>query len=150
MTLLERIEADYITAAKSREHDTVGTLRMLKSALKNEAIKIKDLHYVLSDVEAMTVLSREVKQRHDAAEQYSQGKRPDLAEKELKEIAIIERYLPEALSEGEIHDLVTIIIEEAGATSRADMGKVMAELKNRLENPTDVARAAKVVQEKLA
>lgn len=150
MTLTERIEQDYVAAVKNRESETVATLRLIKSSLKNEAIKIGGLGYELSDQEATAVLSREVKQRNDAASQYETAGRPELAEKEKQEIAIIEQYLPKALSDEELQSIVDEVLASTGATEKAHMGKVMAELKGKLANPADAARAAQIVAQKLS
>jgi uncharacterized protein YqeY len=150
MTLVEKIEHDYIDAAKARDTEKIAIVRLLKSALKNEAIKISDLHYVLSDAEAMTVLNREAKQRRDSIEQYEAGGRTDLADQEKKELAFIETYLPKALSDEELGEVVDRILANTGATQKADMGKVMGALKAELTNPADVSRAAALVSGKLA
>lgn len=150
MSLVERIQQDMITALKARDTEKTGVLRMLSSALKNEAIKIENQSYVLSDQEALSVLNRELKQRRDAAQQYKDAGRPELAEKEEKEIAIIEVYMPKGLSDEALQQLVDSTIAELGATTKTDMGKVMGAIKSKLANPADAAKAASLVNQKLS
>lgn len=149
MTLAEQIQKDTITAMKERNADRVAVLRMLSSAIKNEAIKTGGLDTVLTDQQTLAVLNREVKQRKDAATQYKDAARPELAEKEEAELAIIEEYMPKGLSDEELQALVDEIIAKTGAATRADMGKVMAAIKAKLENPADSAKAAGLVSQKL-
>lgn len=149
MTLEQKINQNYVAAMKNREADTVSTLRLLMSALKNEAIKIGGLGTVLTDEQAMAVLNREVKQRRDAITQYTDAGRPELAEKEQAEITIIETYLPQAMSEDELAVVVDAVLQETGASAKSDMGKVMGALKQKLSNPADISRAAGLVNQKL-
>ncbi|HEY1074377.1 MAG TPA: GatB/YqeY domain-containing protein [Patescibacteria group bacterium] len=149
MTLAEQIQKDTIAAMKERDADRVAVLRMVSSAIKNEAIKVGGLGTVLTDPQTLAVLNREVKQRKDAATQYKEAGRPELAEKEEAELAIIEEYMPKGLSDEALQSLVNEIITETGATTRADMGKVMAAIKAKLENPADSAKAAQLVGQKL-
>lgn len=149
MKLLEQIEQDYIAAFKNRETDIVDVLRLLKSALKNEAIKIGGLGTDLTDPQAMTVLNREAKQRKDAIEQYTSGNRLELAAKEQKELEIIESYLPQSMNEDDLAKIVDEVIAETGVSSKSDMGKVMGALKAKLTNPADMSKAAGLVNQKL-
>lgn len=149
MTLTEKIQQDMIAAMKERNADRVGVLRMLSASIKNEAIKVGGLGTILDDQQVLGVLNREIKQRRDAAQQYKDANRPELAEKEEAEVVIIEEYMPQGLSDEELQQLVDDIIAETGAQSRADMGKVMAAIKGKLENPADSAKAAQLVGQKL-
>lgn len=149
MTLEEQLKEDYITAMKAREADKVGVLRLLMSAVKNEAIKVGGLGTVLTDQQVLSVLNKEIKQRNDSIAQYEAAGRGELAEKEQAEITIIETYMPQAMSETELQQVVEEVIASTGATSRADMGKVMGELKQKLTNPADASKAAALVSQKL-
>ncbi|MBI4850783.1 MAG: GatB/YqeY domain-containing protein [Acidobacteria bacterium] len=122
MSLMEQIVKDLTQAMKAKEQFRLDTLRMVKSALKNQEI---DLGHPPSDAEAIKTLSTLVKQRRDAADQYVKGNRQDLADKELNEIKVIEAYLPAALSESEIETAVLKTIDEVGAKSPKDIGNVM-------------------------
>ncbi|MEW6733257.1 MAG: GatB/YqeY domain-containing protein [Acidobacteriota bacterium] len=122
MSIVEQIGKDIIQAMKSKEQLRLDTLRMMKTALKNREI---DLGHSLDDPEAIKVLNTLVKQRREAAEQFTKGGRAELADKELTEAKIIETYLPVALSEEEILQVVRETIATLGATSIKDMGAVM-------------------------
>lgn len=150
MTLVEQIEQDYIDAAKARDTEKIAIVRLLKSALKNEAIKISDINYVLSDAEATAALNKEAKQRRDSIEQYEAAGRTDLADQEKKELVFIEAYLPKGLTDEELTAVIDKVLTDTGATQKADMGKVMGALKAELANPADVSRAAALVSGKLA
>jgi uncharacterized protein YqeY len=122
MAIVERIEKDLVAAMKAREELRLSVLRMAKAALTNKKI---ELGKPLADPEALAVLRTLIKQRHDSVEQFRKGKRDDLADKEEAEIKIIELYLPAGASEEEIDAAVASAIQETGATSAKDLGKVM-------------------------
>ena len=113
---------DLKLAMKAKDQLRMDAIRMVKAALLNKEFELKKK---LDDAEMSRVLLTLVKQRKEAAELYQQGKRQDLADKELKEIAIIEAYLPKALSQEEIVRIVEDAIRETGSTAMKDMGKVM-------------------------
>jgi len=122
MNLSERIQADMVAAMKERSELRLSTLRMMKAAVKNREIEQR---HGLDDPGVQQVLATMIKQRQDSAAQFSAGGRPELAAKENDEIAIIEAYLPQALSGAEIEAGVRAAIAEVGATSAKDLGKVM-------------------------
>jgi uncharacterized protein YqeY len=122
MSILERINEDLKGAMKSREPIRLSTLRMIKSSLKNREIEKMS---PLSDEESIKELQRLVNQRNEAIEQYKQGGRMDLAEKEAAEILIIEHYLPRAVDQTTIIRIVEETIAEVGASSIKEMGQVM-------------------------
>ncbi len=123
MTLQERVQRELKAAMLAREGERVGTLRLLKSAIGYAQIERKNDN--LADAEVVAIIQREVKKRRDAAEQYLNGGRPELAEKENREIAILETFLPQPLSAAELEQLVRATIAEVGATSKKEMGRVM-------------------------
>lgn len=127
MLLEERILADYKQAMKDKDAVKVSVLSFLRSALKNSAIdKKKD---ALTDDEVIAVIKKQVKQRQDSVSQYSQGGRADLAEKETKEKAILESYLPAQLGEAQIKAIVEEVINSlGGAANISDMGRIMKEV----------------------
>lgn len=131
MSLLESISDDMKEAMKSKDSDRLSTLRMAKAALMNEQNK-NGADYVLSDDEIVKVLQTLVKQRKDAADQYRAGGREDLADKELSEITVLQRYLPREASDDEIDAAVSAAIAETGAGSIKDMGTVMKAAMSRL------------------
>jgi uncharacterized protein len=130
MSYLERIQEDLTAAMKQKDELRLSVLRMMKSALKNKEIeKVRPL----DDIESMQILQTLVKQRHESVEQFTKGGRKDLADKERKEIAIIEQYLPAAPSDEEVHRAVEAAIAEAGADSLKQMGAVIKAARARLE-----------------
>jgi uncharacterized protein YqeY len=126
MPILEQITAGIITAMKARDELPLSTLRMVKSALKNKEI---DKRAPLTDAESIQVLTTLIKQRHESAEAFTKGNRPELAAKELKEITIIEGYLPQSASLDQIAPLVTAAkaeLESSGTKlTPRDMGTLM-------------------------
>jgi len=107
----------------ARDGDRVSTLRLLKSAIDYAQMERKSNN--LADAEVVVIIQREVKKRRDAAGQYLSGGRPELAEKENREIAILQTFLPQPLSAAELEQLVRATIAEIGATSKKEMGLVM-------------------------
>jgi uncharacterized protein YqeY len=123
MSLHANLSADIKAAMLARDADRLGTLRMLKSTLGYVAIERKiDL---LLDADFISVVQKEVKKRRDSIEQFEGGGRPELAAKERVELVILETYLPQALPPEELEALVKACIQEAGATSKKDMGQVI-------------------------
>jgi uncharacterized protein len=122
MSIVEQIEKDLVGAMKAKEELKLSVLRMAKAALMNKKV---ELGKPVGDPEALAVLRTLVKQRGDSAEQFRKGKRDDLADKEEAEIRIIELYLPAGASAEEVDAAVASAIQETGATSAKDMGKVM-------------------------
>lgn len=122
MALIDEVSRGITEAMKSRDQDVLGTLRMLKSALTNKEI---EKGRSLDAAESLQVVSMLVKQRRESIEQFTRGGRTDLADKEAREIVILERLLPPAASPGAIAEAVTAAIAETGATSAKDFGKVM-------------------------
>jgi len=122
MSIVEQIEKDLVGAMKAKEELKLSVLRMAKAALMNKKV---ELGKPLGDPEALAVLRTLIKQRRDSTEQFRKGKRDDLADKEEAEIKIIELYLPAGASAEEIDAAVASAVQETGATSAKDMGKVM-------------------------
>jgi uncharacterized protein len=125
MTLQEQIDADLKDAMRSRDADRLSVLRMVKSAMTNATIEKNGAAGGLVDSDAVGVIRKQVKQRLDSIESFEKGARPELAAKERKEIEFLKEYLPKALGEDEIIQLVKDAIDQVGATSRAQMGAVM-------------------------
>jgi uncharacterized protein YqeY len=124
-TLAEQIDHDLKEAMKARDAARLGTLRMLKSALKYAAIEKSGADAVVDDETAVTVIRKQIKQREDAAEGFEKGGRPDSAASERAEIEVMTVYLPAALSAEELAAIVKEAITESGATGKAQMGAVM-------------------------
>jgi uncharacterized protein len=133
MSYLERIQNDLTAAMKGKDELRLSVLRMMKSALKNK--EIEKMH-PLDDMESLQVLQTLVKQRHESVEQFTKGGRNDLADKEKKEISIIEEYLPAAPSDQEIHEAIEAAISEEGADSLKQMGAVIKAARAKLAGKT--------------
>jgi uncharacterized protein YqeY len=123
MTLQERIQQELKAAMLAKEADRLATLRLLKSALGYLQIERKTDN--LSDPEVINVVQKEIKKRRDSIEQYTAGGRPELAEKEAREIAVLEDLLPQPMSAQDLEQLVRATIQELGAVSKRDMGPVI-------------------------
>ena len=124
-----RVNADLAAALRARDQETLGALRMLKTALTNKRV---ELTRDLEEREALQVVTTLVKQRKDSATQFAAAGRGELADKEQREATILERYLPAALDEAALAALIDQAVAESGATSGRDMGKVMKVLMPRL------------------
>lgn len=146
MTLIERIDDELKAAMKSGDTATLGTLRLVRSALKNKEI---ELGHVLTDTEVLAVLKKEVKQRRESVEQFTVGGRTELAEKESAEIALLEQYLPAELSDDELTAIVDEAITATGATTPADTGKVMGVAMGKVAGRADGNRVGALVRAKL-
>lgn len=123
--LATRIQEDLKTAMKAKDGTALNALRALKAALTNATIEKGGSGSPLDLAESLAVVRKQVKQRQDSIAQFAANKRPELAAIEQAEITILERYLPAALSEEELAALIAAAIAETGATSKADLGKVI-------------------------
>ncbi|MHC0035863.1 GatB/YqeY domain-containing protein [Pseudoneobacillus sp. C159] len=148
MSLLERLNSDMKQALKSNEKDKLSVIRMLKAAIQNEELKLRKKG--LTEEEELTVLSREMKQRKDSLHEFDKAGRNDLVEKLQFEISVVELYMPKQLSEEEIANIVKETIDAVGATSKADMGKVMAALMPKVKGKADGSLVNKLVQQHLS
>jgi uncharacterized protein len=148
--LKKKIFEDLKLAMKEGDSFRRDTLRMVDSMIKNTEIEKKKREEGLNDSEVQEVLSRAIKQRKDAASQYEAGGRADLAEKEKKEVEILSSYMPEQLSEDEIKKTVKAVIQEVGASSKADIGKVMGLAMGKLKGQADGQLVKKIAEEELA
>jgi uncharacterized protein len=148
MGYMERIQADLTAAMKGKDELRLSVLRMVKAALKNK--EVEKMH-PLTDLESLQVLQTLVKQRKESVEQFTKGGRDDLAEKESKEIGIIEEYLPAAPTDHEVQRAVEEAIEEARADSLKQMGAVIKAARARLEGKNvDGKVLSEKVREKLS
>ncbi|WP_000054581.1 GatB/YqeY domain-containing protein, partial [Bacillus thuringiensis] len=134
MSLLGRLNDDMKQAMKNKQKEKLTVIRMVKAALQNEGIK---LQHTLTEEEEVTVLAREVKQYKDSLLEFKKAGREDLVNKLQSEIQILSAYLPEQLTEEELVDVIKQVISEVGATSKADMGKVMTAVMPKVKGKTD-------------
>jgi uncharacterized protein YqeY len=147
--MMEQIEQDLKQALLAGDKQTVETLRGLKSALLNEAISQNARDTGLPDDQIQKVLARESKKRLEAAELYKQGGAEDKAGAELAEKAIIDKYLPEQMSEAEVAKIVDEEIAKAGSPTMQDMGRIIGAVRGRSQGQADGSLIAKLVKEKL-
>jgi len=133
MSLLDQVQKDMVAAMKAREEARLGALRLIKAALKKHEI---DSMKPLDEAAEMQVMKSLVKQRNDAAEMFRKGDRPELAEKEEAERAIIESYMPAGATEEEIESAISAAISETGVTSLKQMGVVMKATQAKLKGKT--------------
>jgi uncharacterized protein YqeY len=147
--LKEQLRADLTTAMKTRDELRSATLRMVLTAVKTEEVSGKSARE-LTDDEVVTVLGREAKKRREAAEAFDTGGRPDRAERERAEEAVIDAYLPAQLSADELRDLVVAAIAESGAEGPRGMGAAMKVLTPKTAGRADGGRVAAEVRRQLA
>jgi uncharacterized protein len=149
MALKEQLRADLTTAMKSRDELTSATLRMVLTAVTTEEVAGKQARE-LSDDDIVKVLTREVKKRREANDAYTQAGRDELAAREQAELGVIERYLPQQLSDDEVAELVRAAVAEAGVSDPKAMGLVMKVLTPRVAGRADGAKVAAEVRRQLA
>ena len=134
-------------AMKSGDKAATGTLRMAQAAIKNRDIELRTAAQQPDDDALVTdVLQKMIKQRRESADMYVKGGRPELADAETAEIAVIERFLPAQLSDADATAAIAAIIAATGATSMKDMGKVMAAVRDKLGTAIEPARASAIVK----
>jgi uncharacterized protein len=133
-------------AMKSGDRLKVETIRMVQSALKNRDIEARGEGKTLSSADEMAVLQKLVKSRQESVELYQKGGRDDLADKERAEIAIIQSFLPQQMSDAATHEAIAAAIAEVGAVSIKDMGKVVGALKAKYAGQMDFAKASQAVK----
>ena len=133
-------------ALVAKEKVRLGTIRMALAAIKQIEV---DTRETLNDEQIIAVLTKMVKQRRDAIAQYEAAGRPELAEAEAAEIQVIETFLPQPLSESEIAALIDAAIQDSGASTMADMGKVMGALKSKVQGRADMGAISAQIRAKL-
>jgi len=144
MNLSERLNDDMKQAMKSQDKFKLSVIRMVRAAVKNQEIELKR---TLDDNEVLDILSREVKQRKDSLQEFEKAGRDDLAKDIAAEIEIISAYLPKQLTEEEIKVIVQQTIQETGASSKAEMGKVMSALMPKVKGRADGKLVNTIVQQ---
>lgn len=149
MSLKKQIFEDLKAAMKAGETEKRDVLRMLDSMIKNVEIEKMKRETGLTDEESMEVIARAVKQRKDAVAQYEEGGRPELAEKEKKEIEILMAYMPEQMGEEAVRAVVAEVIAASGVTSKAEIGKAMGPIMGKLKGKADGNLVKKIVEESL-
>lgn len=148
MSLHDRLTEDLKLAMKSRDQLRMDVIRMIKAAVLNKEVELKR---DLDDAEMSRVMTTLVKQRRESVEQFEKAQRAELAEKERREIEIIEAYLPKPLTPQELEALVVSVISETGASSMKDMGQIMKAVMARVAGqPLDGKQVSDLVKSKLS
>jgi uncharacterized protein YqeY len=147
MSLIVRLEDELKQAMVARDSERRDTLRLILSSLRSAQ---KELQRPLHDDEELQVLQRERKQRNEAAEAFRTGGREEQADAEERELAVLEEFMPEPLSEEELEEIVDDAIAEVGATSMRDIGRVMADVMPQVAGRADGSAVSQLVREKLA
>lgn len=145
--MFDQIQNDVKTALKNGEKVKANTLRLLISKLKNKAIEVGSS---LDDKQILQVIQRTAKQHKESIRMYKDGNREDLVEQEQAELDIVERYLPSMMSEEEVNIVVESIIQETGATTMADFGKVMPQVMKKGAGKIDGSIAQSILKSKLS
>jgi uncharacterized protein YqeY len=145
-SLKDRITEDMKTAMKAKDSERLGTIRMITSAIKQREV---DERIQLDDTQVLAVVEKMIKMRKESIAQFQSGGREDLVAKEQKEIDLLQTYMPQQLSDGEVDALIASAIAESGATSIKEMGKAMALLKQKAQGRTDMASASARLKAKL-
>jgi uncharacterized protein len=147
MTLKERITEDMKAAMRGREADRLSAIRLLLAAIKQKEV---DERVALDDTAVTSIVEKLIKQRRDSIEQFAKAGRKDLVDKETAELQLLTGYLPQQMSDAELHAAIDAAILESGAAGPQAMGKVMALLKPRLAGRADMGKASAQVKQKLA
>jgi hypothetical protein len=147
MSLIVRLEDELKQAMVARDKERRDTLRLILASLRSAE---KELQRPLHDDEELQVLQRERKRRWEAAEAFRAGGRDEQADAEERELAVLEEFMPEPLSEDELEEIVDDVIAEVGATSMRDIGRVMADVMPQVAGRADGSSVSQLVREKLA
>lgn len=147
MALKERIFEDFKRAMKEGDKENLSTLRMLKSAIRNREIELGE---ELDDDEVQKVLSKEAKSRRESIEQFEEGGREELADKERRELELIEDYLPEPLTDEELDRMIQGVIDEVDADEPSDLGAVMQQIMPQVRGRAEGERVKERVRAKLS
>ncbi len=147
MSLVDTITNNLKKSLLDRDKDTVDLLRLLKAAFKNEMINLKKQE--LTDDEALKILKREAKKRHDSIDQFTKGNRTDLADKEKKELDMIKKYLPEAMSPDAVKKIVDQVISSMGQVAPSQFGAVMGAVMKKMNGQADGALVSQLVKQAL-
>jgi len=145
--LIQRITEDMKAAMKAGEKERLSAIRMLRAAIKDKQI---ELGREPSEEEVFVLIQKLVKQRHDAARLYAEGGRSDLEAKEQREAELYKAYLPEPLNEEEVTKIIQAAMDETGAASIKDMGRVMASIRPKVQGRADMGKLSAMVKARLS
>ena len=147
MALIEKLKDEQKLAMKAKDKLRLGTIRLAISEIRQREI---DGHTTLSDDDIIAVLTKMVKQRRDSVAHFTAAGRDDLADKESAEISVLDDFMPQALTDEEVAELLDKAIIESGAAGMQDMGKVMGVLKPQIQGRADMGKVSQLVKSKLA
>ncbi len=142
----DRIREDMKTAMREHDSAALSTIRLLLAAIKQREV---DERIQADDAVVLDVIAKMLKQRRDSVDQYRQGNREDLAQKEEAEINVLSRYMPEPMSEQELVQMIDTIVQEMGVSGMAAMGRVMAEVKTKAAGRADMGKVSALVKARL-
>ena len=146
MTIKDQLTEAMKTAMREKQKDRLGAIRLMLAEFKRIEV---DERIEVADERALVVLDKMVKQRRDSAKQYEDADRPELAEKENFEIEVIQEFLPQPLTDDEIASLIEEAVAATGAAGMQDMGKVMGQLKPKLQGRADMGAVSKLIKDRL-
>ena len=146
MSLKERIQEDVKDAMRAKDKPRLATIRLITAAIKQREV---DERIELDDTQVLVVLDKMCKQRRESISQFEQAGRDDLAALEKAELQLIQQYLPEQLTETEINELIDAAMQATGASSMKDMGKVMGQLKPKLQGRADMGAVSALIKVRL-
>ena len=149
MSLVEKIEEKYKISIKEKDNNAINTLRLIKSSIKDKEIALRSKQEKLHDKDILSLLQNMIKQRKDSIEAFAKANRNDLIEKEQNEVLVIEKFLPQQLSEGEAQKIIAKIIKENNLSSLKDMGKLMSIIKTNYVGKIDMGVAGKIAKSSL-
>ena len=147
MTLSERINKDMIEAMKGKDTFTLSVIRMVKGAIQLEKINLKR---ELNDDEVISVISKQIKMRNDSIEEFVKANRQDLVDQYKKENEILNKYLPEPLTEEEVNKIIDEAFEKVNPTSPKDMGLIMREVSPKVNGRADKGKVSQIIKDKIA
>ena len=146
MNLKDKIESDYNNSIKEKDSNSINTLRLIKSAIKDKEISLRGKREALTDSDILSLLQSLVKQRKDSIEAFEKANRNDLIENELNEIKVIEMYLPRQMDEDETKLIIKNIIQENNYTSIKEMGSLMKIIKEKYTGKIDMGLVGKIAK----
>ncbi len=149
MSLKDKIESSYNNSIKEKDSNSINTLRLIKSAIKDKEIAMRGKQNALTDSDVLSLLQSLVKQRKDSIEAFEKANRNDLIEKELNEIEVIEKFLPKQMDEDETNLIIKDIISENNFTSLKDMGALMKIIKEKYTGKIDMGLVGKIAKTSL-
>jgi len=149
MSLVDKIEEKYKVSIKEKDNNAINTLRLIKSVIKDKEIELRSKQEKLLDKDILTLLQNMIKQRKDSIEAFAKANRSDLIVKEENELLVIEKFLPQQLSEEKIKEIIAKIIDEKNLSSLKDMGKLMTIIKTNYVGKIDMGVAGKIAKSSL-